>query len=99
MVKILGYTDSEVGRLYIMSTSIMVVASVLISVFLSKGVIIYLWRAIVATRMSGWIRIYFDKIIYIKMILLSLAAFAAVAMLEMRKIKRIPMTDALKNVG
>lgn len=98
MVKILGYTDSEVGRLYIASTTIMVIVSVLISLFLSKEVIIYLWRAVVANRMSGWIRIYFDRIIYIKMILLSLAAFAAVAVLEMRKIRRIPMTDALKKV-
>jgi len=98
MIKILGYTNAEASKLYIMSTTIMVIISVFISLFLSKEIIIYLWRAIVATRMSGWIRIYFDRIIYIKMVLLSLGAFAAVAALEMRKIKHIPMTDALKNV-
>ena len=98
MVKILGYSDAEIGRLYIVSTSVMVVISVLASLYVSGFIIEYLWRAIVASRMSGWIRIYFDRIIYIKMTALILAAYALVAVLEMRKIKRIPMTDALKNV-
>ena len=35
---------------------------------------------------------------YVKMFLLGVAAYAVVAALQLLKIKRIPMTDALKNV-
>ena len=98
MVKILGYNNSEIGRLYILSTSIMVVISAFISLYLSKIIIEYLWRTVVAGRIGGWIAIVFDSVIYVKMISLILSAFAVVALFEMKKIRDIPMTDALKNV-
>ena len=98
MVKILGYRPGEIGRLYILATGIMVIISVLISLYISKVVIEILWRIFVVARMSGWISIYFDKIIFVKMTVLILSAFAAVAALEMKKIRNIPMSDALKNV-
>ena len=81
-----------------MATCVMVVLSVFAALYLSKAIIVFLWRTIVAYRMSGWIRIWFDNIIYVKMAVLLLAGFGVVAVLEMRKIRRIPMTDALKNV-
>lgn len=98
MIKILGYRPGEIGRLYILATGVMVVISVLISLYISRIVIEILWRAFVASRMSGWIRIYFDKSVFAEMTVLILAAFAAVAVLEMRKIRNVPMSDALKNV-
>ena len=98
MIKILGYRTGEIGGLYILSTSIMVIISTGISLYLSKIVIEYLWRSVVAKRIGGWIAIVFDPAIYVKMVALILAAFAVVAMFELRKIKKIPMTDALKNV-
>ena len=98
MIKILGYKDSEVSKLYIMSTTIIVVISTLISLYLSYEIIIFLWKAIIASRMSGWIPLVFDKMIFAQMTAMIFGAFAIVAVLEMRKIKKIPMTDALKNV-
>ena len=98
MVKILGYRDGEIGKLYILATTIMVVISVLISLYLSTLVIVYLWRTMIASRISGWISLNYEKTIYLEMVIYILGAFAVVAALEMRKIKKIPMTDALKNV-
>ena len=48
--------------------------------------------------MSGWISYYVEPFMYVKMFLLGVAAYAVVAALQLLKIKRIPMTDALKNV-
>ena len=36
--------------------------------------------------------------LYVKMLAIGLAAYAAVAVLELRRIRRVPMDEALKNV-
>lgn len=48
--------------------------------------------------MSGWIVIWLDPSVYIKMFLLGIVTYAIVAVIEYRKIGLIPMSEALKNV-
>ena len=57
-----------------------------------------IWNIYIAKEMSGWISYYVEPFMYVKMFLLGVAAYAVVAALQLLKIKRIPMTDALKNV-
>ena len=98
MTKILGYENKEISRLYLLPTSIVVVTLLLLSLPLETAVMKYLFERIVMTELSGWIPIYFDPMMYVKMILLGIGAYVVVAVLEYRRIRRVPMEEALKNV-
>lgn len=98
MVKILGYSDGEISRLYIVSTTIVVILFLLISLPIEYQVMVFLFRVIMMSSISGWIPFYVDSVIYVKMFLIGLGTYLAVALLEYRKIRRVPMDEALKNV-
>lgn len=97
MVKILGYSNLEIGKLYVMSTTWVVVLSVAASLFLATAVMEKLFFYFMQGY-GGWISCYIAPDIYWKMALMNLAVFALVAALQFRKIKKIPMEEALKNV-
>lgn len=98
MVKILGYSNGEISRLYILSTSLVVVLCLLLSfpveTILMKGI----FREMMLQSLSGWIALYIDLKIYVKMFVIGLVTYAVVALLEYRKIQKVPMDEALKNV-
>ena len=48
--------------------------------------------------MTGWISFYLDPMILVEMVSMGLGSYAIVAFLEYRRIRRIPMDEALKNV-
>ena len=98
MTKILGYTNGEISRLYIIPTSVMVVLFLLLSLPVEYHIMVYLFRAVMMNSISGWITFYVDPDIYIQMFFLGISTYAAVALLELRRIRRIPMDEALKNV-
>lgn len=97
MVKILGYKNGEISSLYLTSTTWMVVLSTLLSLVLSTLVIDVLYRAVMSGY-PGWLSMYIAPWIYPAMFAIGMAAYAIVAMLQFRKIKQIPMDEALKNV-
>ena len=98
MVKILGYSNGEISRIYILSTSLVVVLCLLLSfpveTILMKGI----FREMMLQSLSGWIALYIDPKIYVKMFVIGLVTYAVVALLEYRKIQKVPMDEALKNV-
>lgn len=98
MVKILGYTDQEISRLYILSTSLVVVICLLISLPIERAVMEVLFREMMLASISGWITMWVDPMIYVKMFAAGMATYAVVALLEIRRIKKIPMDEALKNM-
>ena len=98
MVKILGYSNREISRLYIVSTSIMVVLFLLLSLPVEYWAMVYLFRAVMLESISGWITFYIESAVYVKMFLLGIGTYAVVAALEYRRICRVPMDEALKNV-
>lgn len=98
MTKILGYTNGEIGRLYIVSTSIVVVIFLLVSLPIEYRIMEYLFRVIMMSSITGWITFYVDPHIYTEMFAMGAAAYAVVAVLEYRKIRKVPMEEALKNI-
>ncbi len=98
MAKILGYSKREIAALYIIPTAIVVIASLLISYPILSYVMVGIFRVMLKQMMSGWMVIWLDPTAYVKMFLLGAATYAVVAVLEYRKIGRIPMSEALKNV-
>ena len=98
MTKILGYTNGEISRLYIMSTMLVVIIELLISLPIEKAVMNVIFRAMMMSSMTGWITLWIDPKIYVEMFLVGFITYVAVALLEYRKIKKVPMDEALKNV-
>lgn len=97
MVKILGYNSSEIGKLYITSTAWVVVISLLLSLPISYYIIEWIYGIFMMT-MNGWIIFHVDMITFVEMFVIGLAAYWLISRLHYRKIKKIPMEKALKNV-
>ncbi len=97
MVKILGYENGEIASLYLMSTTFVVILSVIVGMFLATAFMSVIWKAVMIS-FNGWISISIPMIVYPQLFLLMMAGYFAVALLQFRKIKKIPMEDALKNI-
>lgn len=97
MVKILGYSNREISRLYVTSTTIVVVLSVALSIGLSVVIMNYLFRVFME-EMSGWISCYYAPHIFPVMFILNITVYAVISFFMMAKIKKIPMDEALKIV-
>lgn len=98
MVKILGYDGREIGKLYLSSTTIMVAVVTVIDILLSYVSIKVIYRAMLTEMLSGWLPIYMAPWIFPLMFVLSFACYLVIALMQMKKIKKIPMDEALKNV-
>ncbi len=97
MTKILGYENGEIARLYLLSTTIILVAADAVSVFLGALVMREAWKAIMF-RYSGWFSFMIEPAGYVKMFAFVLIGYLIVLFFDFRRIKRIPMEEALKNI-
>lgn len=97
MIKILGYSDEEVAKLYNRATGIVVVLALVFSTFLSTLLLRALWKSFLLS-MTGWIPFYIPHRIYPEMVAIGLAAYFLIQKLLMRRIRKIPMAWALKNM-
>ena len=96
MNKILGYTNSEISRLYIISTFIVVAVSILISMPLVYEGLVYIFRWMLINSMSGWIPIYLGKSIYVKMFIMGVVSYGVVALLGTGVFRRFRWIQRLK---
>lgn len=98
MAKILGYTSGEIGRLYILSTSIVTVLCLLASLPIETTIIEVLYYEVMLEMITGWIPFSFSPQLLARMFFMGLAVYCVVAAFEFRKVKKVPMEEALKNV-
>lgn len=97
MTKVLGYTDREIAGLYIFSTTIVLLVSDALSVWLGSIIMKEVWRAMMQSY-SGWFGFVMSASGYIKMFAFVLIGYLLVVVLDFRRIKKIPMDEALKNI-
>lgn len=97
MVKILGYENGEIARLYLMSTTWVVLISTIIGLAVSSAMMIWIYHIFMMSY-SGWITMSVDFKLYPTMVFMMMAAYAVIAGFQFAKIKKIPMDEALKNV-
>ncbi len=97
MVKILGYNDKEIGRLYIIATTWVVLISVFFSLFIASGLIHVIYFEMMKGY-SGWLTLYIAPSIYIQMFMIGIGCYVLMLFIQFRKIKKIPMGAVLKNV-
>lgn len=97
MTKILGYENREIASLYLLSTTIILVLADALSVALGSLVMGVAWKAIMASY-SGWFTFVTTPLGYGKMFAFVLIGYLLVMVFDFRRIRRIPMEEALKNV-
>ena len=97
MTKILGYQNSEINGIYIMTTSIVVVLSMLLTIpivnIALKQVCEYFFK-----EYPGWLPYYVAPSVFLKMAIIGIVSYAVIAFFQTRKVKKVPLADALKNV-
>lgn len=97
MVKILGYEDREIGQLYLVATSWIVLLAVIISFALVTELIRLIFVAFMKGY-SGWIPFGIATKTYVQCFILAIVSYLVVASMQMHRIKKVPMDEALKNV-
>jgi putative ABC transport system permease protein len=97
MTKVLGYENGEIASLYLLSTTIVVVLATAISVVLGAWVMVLVWK-VMMQGFNGWLDFLIQPVGYIKMFVFVLISYVIVMLLDFRRIKKIPMDEALKNV-
>ncbi len=98
MVKILRYENQEINKLYMSATTIVLVICVILGIAISRALIGGIYYTMMRDAISGWLPIYIAPYIYPAMFGIAMVFYGIIALLQVRKIKRIPMDEALKNV-
>ena len=96
MLKILGYTDREAGRFYNSATGIMVVISLVLSGFLGLRLIRVIYYAMMQS-FTGWLTFYAAPWGVPLLIATGIACYFPVTLILTARIRKIPMTRALKD--
>ncbi|MEE0265154.1 MAG: FtsX-like permease family protein, partial [Acutalibacteraceae bacterium] len=97
MTKILGYSNSEINSLYVISTSIVVVLSFLLTLPLVNFIMKYICE-IAFSGFSGWIPYDMPVSVFVTIIISGIIAYSIIAFMQFRRVNKIPMNTALKNV-
>lgn len=95
-MKVFGYNSKEIGNLYLKATTITVLISLIICIPVEavcfKYILVY-----ISSMVEGYIPFYLPVWIYVAIIVIGIVAYFAVNALHVRKVKHIPMSEALKN--
>ena len=97
MTKVLGFTNGEIARLYIVITSLVVIGSLLLSIPLIHLALKLVFREYLYTQMTGYIPYIISNTCYVKMFIMGIVSYAVVSIGMFVKIKKLPKGEALKN--
>ena len=97
MTKILGYTDGEIAKLYLLATTIVVIICAALSVLVGTLVMRSVW-AVMLQSMSGWFTFIMGPLDYFKMFAFIFVGYLVVMFFDFRRIRKIPLDEALKRV-
>ena len=97
MLKILGYTQREISSLYNSSTAIAVGVSLAVTTPLSALGMKWLYYYFMS-QMSGWLTFYIAPWIWPAMLGLGAATYFIIHMIQFKRLGRIPLSKALKNI-
>ena len=94
-MKVFGYRDREISKLYIRSISVTVLVSLVLCLPIIVSVIDILVQ-IMMTQYSGNLEIWIAPQTYVIEILIGATTYAVVALLHMRRIRKVPLALAMK---
>lgn len=96
-LKIFGFTDSESTNIYLQGTGVFLFIYMLLLPFILKKFMIFFMRESMK-KFDAYLEPYLPKYVYIMVILTGIVIFAFVQYLQMRKISKLSMVEALKDV-
>ncbi len=95
-MKVFGYEDREIRKLYLTATSFVVIVSLIVciplEIALFKGTLVFL-----SSMIEGYVEFYLPTYVYFEIIVIGIVAYLCINALHMYDVKKIPMTEALKN--
>ena len=94
-MKVFGYHDREISKLYIRSITVTVLASLVLCLPVIVGVIDLLVQ-VMMSRYAGNLEIWIAPQTYVIEVLVGAATYAVVAVLHVRRIRRVPLALAMK---
>lgn len=97
MTKILGYNNREINTLYIHTTTIVTVISLILGIIICDRILAIAMFE-VFKGYAGWFEYVLTWGVVFKTLGLGLATYVIVVLLLGRKVKNIPLDEALKNV-
>ena len=97
MTKILGYNSGEINGLYIHTTTIVTILSLVIGIILCDRTLAVVMFE-VFKGYSGWFEYKLVPSVVFKTIGLGVATYLLVVLILRAKVSRIPLDEALKNV-
>lgn len=97
IAKILGYEKREINRIYIHTTTIVTIFSLIAVLPIIHLLLNWVWHAMMSGY-TGWIPCVVQWSTYCKVVVAGIVTYALVAALLMRQTRKVPLADALKNV-
>ncbi len=97
MIKILGYENKEINNLYVITTAVVVIASLIMTMPL-VDVTMKKILEMVFLSYSGWFPYYVPVTDFIFVAVTGIVSYIVIAFFQMKKVRHIPMEDALKNI-
>lgn len=95
-MKVFGYESKEIRKLYLSTTTIVVFTSLIIciplEIWMFKEVLVFL-----SSMIEGYISFYLPFYVYVEIVVIGIVSYFAINTLHISCVKKIPMTDALKN--
>lgn len=95
-MKVFGYQAKEIRKLYLTATTTVVFTSLIVciplEVWLFKKVLIFL-----SSLIDGYIAFYLPTRVYLEIVVIGVVAYLFINALHVSSVKKIPMTEALKN--
>lgn len=98
MVKILGFTNIEIARLYIIATTIVVILSLLVAIPVVDIIMYKLFTEVIYKTIAGYIPLQVSQKVYINMVIMGIVSYLAVSIIQLIKIYKVPKNVALKNI-
>ncbi len=95
-MKVFGYEKNEIRKLYLDASAIVTVISLFIclplEVWFFKAAMVYF-----SSLIEGYMDFYLPTSVYVKIVLIGIISYFGINALHMNRIKKIPMSEALKN--
>lgn len=98
MAKILGFSNGEIGSIYIAATSAAVLLGLIVACPLSYYTLKAIFTFYIYTKMSGFIPFMLSPDSYVWMFVMGVLCYIFTAFLQMHKIRKIPKAQVLKNI-
>lgn len=96
LIKIFGYSNREINKLYLGSTFYTVLLSVLAAIPLDYKLFSLLWPNFI-TNIAGFIFIKINPLTYVTILLTAMVSYLATQELLKLRLRKISFTDVLKN--